>query len=75
MAHTRGMARPPLRIDIPKKDRQDLRKPMKGGLQQVRVVLRALQDAHCGKGSSIVDRSEAISVLTTGLKRDQGGRS
>jgi putative transposase len=36
------MARPPLHIDVPKKDQQELRELMKGGVQQVRVVLRAL---------------------------------
>ena len=36
------MARPPLHIDVSKKDQQELRRVIKGGVQQVRVVLRAL---------------------------------
>ena len=36
------MGRPPLSIDVPKKDQQKLRALLKGGVQQVRVVLRAL---------------------------------
>ena len=36
------MARPALRIDVSKKDRKDLKKLLSGGVQQVRVVLRAL---------------------------------
>ena len=36
------MGRPPLRIDVTKKDQQELRSLLKGGVQQVRVVLRAL---------------------------------
>ena len=42
MAHTQGMGRPPLNIDIAKKDQLELRSLLKGGIQQVRVVLRAL---------------------------------
>ena len=36
------MGRPPLKIDVTKKDQQELRSLLKGGVQQVRVVLRAL---------------------------------
>jgi len=36
------MGRTPLNIDIAKKDQQELRSLLKGGIQQVRVVLRAL---------------------------------
>ncbi len=36
------MAGAPLHIDVSKKDQEELRKVTKGGVQQVRVVLRAL---------------------------------
>jgi putative transposase len=36
------MGRPALKIDITSKDQRELRKLVKGGVQQVRVVLRAL---------------------------------
>jgi hypothetical protein len=36
------MGRPPLNIDVAKKDQYELRTLLKGGVQQVRVVLRAL---------------------------------
>lgn len=36
------MARPALRIKVPVKDQQDLRNLLSGGIQQVRVTLRAL---------------------------------
>jgi len=36
------MARPPLRIKVPAKDHRDLRKLLSGGIQPVRVTLRAL---------------------------------
>jgi hypothetical protein len=36
------MARPALNIDVAKKDQEELRGLLKGRVQQVRVVLRAL---------------------------------
>jgi len=42
LAHTRGMGRPPLSIDVTPKDQKELAKLLSGGVQQVRVVLRAL---------------------------------
>jgi len=36
------MGRPSLNIDVVKKDKEQLRVLLKGGVQQVRVVLRAL---------------------------------
>jgi putative transposase len=36
------MGRTPLHVDVTKKDQQELRSLLKGGVQQVRVVLRAL---------------------------------
>ena len=36
------MARPALRIEITSKDKKELRRLLSGGVQQVRVVLRAL---------------------------------
>jgi hypothetical protein len=36
------MGRPPLKIDVTKKDQYELRTLMKSGVQHVRVVLRAL---------------------------------
>ncbi len=44
------MARPALRIDIPAKDQRELRKLLSGGVQQVRVVLRALALLQLAKG-------------------------
>ncbi len=42
MLHNQGMARPALRIGVTKKDQRELRKLLHGGVQQVRVVLRAI---------------------------------
>ncbi len=36
------MGRPPLSIEVTQKDQKELAKMLSGGVQQVRVVLRAL---------------------------------
>ena len=50
MAHTEGMARPALRIEVSAKDQKELRALVSGGVQQVRVVLRALALLQLAKG-------------------------
>jgi len=47
-----GMARKALRIKVPSKDRKELRELLSGGVQQVRVVLRALALSQLAKGVS-----------------------
>jgi hypothetical protein len=42
LAHTVAIGRPPLNIEISQKDQKQLAKILRGGIQQVRVVLRAL---------------------------------
>jgi hypothetical protein len=44
------MGRPPLSIDIAPKDQRELAKLLSGGVQQVRVVLRALALLQFGEG-------------------------
>jgi hypothetical protein len=44
------MARPSLRIDVATKDQKALAKLLSGGLQQVRVVLRAVALSQLGNG-------------------------
>jgi len=46
------MARKALRIKVPSKDRKELRELLSGGVQQVRVVLRALALSQLAKGVS-----------------------
>ena len=41
------MARAALRIEVRQKDRKELKKPLVGGVQQVRVVLRAMALLQC----------------------------
>ena len=46
------MGRPPLRIEIKSKDQTELKKLLRSGLQQVRVVLRALALLQVAQGFS-----------------------
>ena len=46
------MARKALSIKVPAKDRKELRELLSGGVQQVRVVLRALALSQLAKGVS-----------------------
>ena len=57
------MARPALRIKIPAKDRKQLRELLSGGVQQVRVVFRALALSQLAKGVS-APRISAVVPLT-----------
>jgi hypothetical protein len=50
LLHTQAMARPALRIDVTRKDQKELKELLSGGVQQVRVVLRALALAQMAKG-------------------------
>jgi len=43
---------PPLTVDVTAKDQKQLAKLLSGGVQQVRVVLRALALLHLAKGTS-----------------------
>jgi putative transposase len=57
------MARPALRLKVPAKDRKELRELLSGGVQQVRVVLRALALSQLAKGVS-APRISAVIPLT-----------
>jgi len=46
------MARPALRIEITSKDKKELRKLLSGGIQQVRVILRAVALLQLAEGVS-----------------------
>jgi putative transposase len=46
------MGRPPLTIDVTPKDRKELTELLSGGVQQVRVILRALALLQLAKGES-----------------------
>ena len=76
MAHTRRMGRPPLRIDVTAKDQKEFAKLL-SGVQQVRVVLRALALLQLAKGASAPRISEVVPLTSRAIRtiarRDQRG--
>jgi putative transposase len=74
----RGMARPALRIDVTKKDRKELKELLSGGVQQVRVVLRALALMQMAKGVSAPRIAGVVPLTPQAIRRvahryEQGG--
>jgi DDE superfamily endonuclease len=72
------MGRPPLQIDVTPKDQKELAKLLSGGVQQVRVVLRALALLQLAKGTSAPQISQFISltpqaIRTIGRRYQRGG--
>ena len=72
------MDRPPLRIDVTAKDQKELAKLLSGGVQQVRVVLRALALRRLADGTSAPQISRFISltpqaIRTIGRRYQRGG--
>ena len=63
------MGRPPLKIDVAKKDQKKLRALLKGGVQQVRVVLRALALLQLAEESSAPQIAKAIPLTPQALRR------
>ena len=69
MVHTRGMARPSLNIDVAKKDQKELRGLLKGGVQQVRVVLRALALLQLAEKASAPQIAKVIPITPQAIRR------
>ena len=71
------MGRPPLTIDVTPKDQKELAKLLSGGVQQVRVVLRALALLQLAKGASAPRISEVVPLTSRAIRtiarRDQRG--
>ncbi len=67
------MGRPPLSVDIAPKDQRELAKLLSGGVQQVRVVLRALALLQLAKGAS-APRTATVIPLTSQAIRNIGRR-
>src|SRR5260221_3876838 len=63
------MGRPPLRIDVKPKDRNELIKLLNGGVQQVRVVLRALALLQLAKGASAPRISEVVPLTPQAIRK------
>ena len=72
------MGRPPLSIDIPPKDQRELAKLLSGGVQQVRVVLRAFALMQLAKGASAPQIAHVVpltsqAIRNIGRRYRQGG--
>src|SRR5215467_9650064 len=63
------MGRPALKIDITKKDQQELRKLVKGGVQQVRVVLRALALLQLAEQASAPQIAKVVQLTPQAVRR------
>ena len=72
------MGRPPLSIDIARKDQRELAKLLSGGVQQVRVVLRALALLQLARGVSAPQIANGVrltsqAIRNIGHRYQQGG--
>jgi putative transposase len=67
------MGRPPLSIEVTQKDQKELAQLLSGGVQQVRVVLRALALLQLAKGAS-APRISSVVPLTPQAIRKVGHR-
>ena len=72
------MGRPPLGIEIAPKDQRELTKFLSGGVQQVRVVLRALALLQLAKGFSAPQIANVVpltsqAIRNIGRRYQQGG--
>jgi transposase len=63
------MGRPSLDIEIAQKDRRELARLLRGGVQQVRVVLRALALLQLSKGSSAPHVSEMVPLTPQAIRK------
>jgi putative transposase len=72
------MGRPPLSIDVTQKDQKELAGLLSGGVQQVRVVLRALALLQLAKGTSAPRIADVVpltpqAIRKVGHRYEQGG--
>jgi putative transposase len=63
------MGRPPLDIDVSKRDQQELRSLLKSGVQQVRVVLRALALLQLAEDVSAPQVAKTIPLTPQAIRR------
>jgi len=72
------MGRPPLSIHVPQKDQNELARLLRGGIQQVRVVLRALALLQLAKGVSAPRIADMLPLTPQAIRKlghryEQGG--
>ena len=63
------MGRPPLSIDVTPKDRKELTKLLSGGVQQVRVILRALALLQLAKGESAPRVANLVPLTSQAIRK------
>ncbi len=63
------MGRPPLSIDVKPKDKNELRKLLSGGIQQVRVVLRALTLLQLANGTSAPRIAKVVPLTAQAIRK------
>lgn len=63
------MARPALRIEVTAKDQKELAKLLSGGVQQVRVVLRALSLMQLAKGVSAPEVAQVVPLTPQAIRK------
>jgi transposase len=63
------MARPALRIRVAKKDEKELKKLLTGGVQQVRVVLRAMVLLQLARGLSAPRIAEVVPLTPQAVRK------
>ena len=68
------MGRPPLSIDIAPKDQKELAKLLSGGVQQVRVVLRALALLQLAKGARAPQISNLVRPTSQAIRSNGAQR-
>ena len=64
-----GMARPPLPFRLAPRDQRALTQLVKGGVQQVRVVVRALALLHLGKGASAPQVAQVLMLTPQAIRK------
>ena len=72
------MGRPPLRIEVKPKDQSKLTELLRGGIQQVRVILRALALLQLAKGVSAPHIASVVPLTAQAIRNlarryQQGG--
>ncbi len=63
------MGRPPLSVDVRPKDQDELTSLLSGGVQQVRVVLRALALLQLAKGASAPQISSVVPLTPQAIRK------
>jgi transposase len=63
------MGRSPLSIDVPQKDQKELARLLSGGIQQVRVVLRALALLQLAKGTSAPRIADVVPLTPQAIRK------